>query len=72
MYVCFSYFSFEVLVNEWPPNGKIAAHSAYDTFSLIVNLVFPTPRVFGVGISDFPFPDHCLILFFKKMKISDE
>ena len=31
-------------VTEWPPNGKIAAHSAYDVFSwykyLIVNLVF--------------------------------
>ena len=33
-----------VLVTEWSPIGKIAAHSAYDVFSwykyLIVNLVF--------------------------------
>ena len=40
-------------VTEWPPIGKIAAHSAYDMFSwymyLIVNLVFPTSG-FGVGI----------------------
>ena len=40
-------------MTEWPPIGKIAAHSAYDVFSwykyLIVNLVFPT-SVFGVGI----------------------
>ena len=33
-----------VSCSEWPPIGKIAAHSAYDMFSwykyLIVNLVF--------------------------------
>ena len=38
-----SYFYLS-LVTEWPPIGKIAAHSAYDMFSwykyLIVNLVF--------------------------------
>ena len=51
----FSYFS-EVYVTEWPPVGKIAAHSAYDTFSsyknmyLIVSLVFFPTSVFGVGI----------------------
>ena len=37
-------FIFLVKVTEWPPIGKIAAHSAYDMFSwykyLIVNLVF--------------------------------
>ena len=42
-YVCFHIFS-SVQVTEWPPIGKIAAHSAYDMFSwydyLIVNLVF--------------------------------
>ena len=27
----FSYFSY-VKVTEWPPTGKIAAHSAYDMF----------------------------------------
>ena len=46
-------FIFLVKVTEWPPIGKIAAHSAYDMFSwykyLIINLVFPT-SVFGVGI----------------------
>ena len=34
------------MVTEWPPNGKKAAHSAYDMFSLykyFVNLVFSTP-----------------------------
>ena len=40
-------------VTEWPPIGKIAAHSAYELFSwykyLIVSLFFPT-SVFGAGI----------------------
>ena len=44
---------FLVKVTEWPPIGKIAAHSAYEVFSwykcLIVSLVFPT-LVFGVGV----------------------
>ena len=52
-YVCFHIFS-QVLVNEWPPIGKITAHLAYDMFSwykyLIVNLAFAT-SVFGVGTS---------------------
>ena len=30
-YVCFHIFSW-VKVTEWPPIGKIAAHSAYDMF----------------------------------------
>ena len=30
-YVCFHIFSY-VKVTEWPPIGKIAAHSAYDMF----------------------------------------
>ena len=46
-------FIFLVKVTEWPPIGKIAAHSAYEMFSwykyLIVSLFFPT-LVFGVGI----------------------
>ena len=37
-------FIFSVKVTEWPPIGKIAAHSAYEMFSwhkyLIVSLVF--------------------------------
>ena len=47
-------FIFLVKVTEWPPIGKIAAHSAYDMFSwykyLIVSLVFFPTSVFGVGI----------------------
>ena len=31
-YVCFHIFS-SVWVTEWPPIGKIAAHSTYDMFS---------------------------------------
>ena len=46
-YVCFHIFSY-VKVTEWPPIGKIAAHSAYEMFSwykyLIVSLVFFPPR----------------------------
>ena len=30
-YVCFHIFNY-VKVTEWPPIGKIAAHSAYDMF----------------------------------------
>ena len=44
--MCYRILS-NVGVTEWPPTGKIAAHSAYDMFSgykyLIVNLFFP-PR----------------------------
>ena len=46
-------FIFLVKATEWPPIGKIAAHSAYEMFSwykyLIVVWFFPT-SVFGVGI----------------------
>ena len=49
-YVCFHIL---VKVTEWPPIGKIAAHSAYEMCSwykyLIVGLFFPA-SVFGVGI----------------------
>ena len=57
-------FIFLVKLTEWPPIGKIAAHSDYEMFSwyqyLIVGLVFPT-SVFGVGIS---FSDLCLLVPF--------
>ena len=45
-----------IKVTDWPPFGKIAAHTAYDMFHIIykyeivTRLVFPT-LVFGVGIS---------------------
>ena len=62
------------MVTEWPPIGKIAAHSAYYVFSwykyLIVSLVSQPPSVFGVGIFFLiaPFPDLCLLVpFFIKM-----
>ena len=48
-YVC---FHFLVKVPEWPPIGKIAAHSVYDKFSwykyLIVTLVFSHLGFFGL------------------------
>ena len=47
-------FHILVKVTEWPPIGKIAAHSADDMFSwykyLIIHLVF-SHLGFGVGIS---------------------
>ena len=47
MYVFIFFIS--VKITEWPPIGKIAAHSANDMFSwyqyLIVNLVFFPPRL---------------------------
>ena len=54
---------------EWPPIGKIAAHSAYDIFSLykylIVSLVF---SYLGFWIGNLfliaPFPDLCLLVPF--------
>ena len=56
-------------LTEWPPIGKIAAHSAYDMFSwykyLIVNLVFShlgfwSGNLFLIA----PFPDLCLLVPF--------
>ena len=51
-YVCFHIFSY-VKVTEWPPIGKIAAHSAYEMFygisTWLLLWFFPT-SVFGVGI----------------------
>ena len=65
-YVCFHIFS-SVEVTEWPPIGKIAAHSAYKMFSwykyLIVSLVFShlgfwSGNLFLIA----PFPDLCLLV----------
>ena len=46
-HVCLHIFS-SVKVTEWPPIGKISAHSAFEMFSwykyLIVSLVFFPPR----------------------------
>ena len=59
-----------VKVTEWPPIGKIAAHSAYDMFHgishnkcLIVSLVFShlgfwSGNLFLIA----PFPDLCLLV----------
>ena len=63
-----------VKVNEWPPIGKIAAHSAYEMFSwykyLIVGLVFSrlgfwSGNLFLIA----PFPDLCLLLPFCKFHL---
>ena len=60
-------FIFLVKVTEWPPIGKIAAHSAYEMFSwykyLIVILVFShlgfwSGNLFLIA----PFPDFCLLV----------
>ena len=67
-YVCFHIFS-ELKVTEWPPIGKIAAHSAYEMFSwyqyLIVGLVFSH---FGFWSGNLfliaSFPDRCLLVTF--------
>ena len=62
-------FIFLVKLTDWPPIGKIAAHSAYEMFSwykyLIISLVFPTSG-FGSGILFLivPFPDLCLLVPF--------
>ena len=67
-YVCLHIFSY-VKVTEWPPIGKIAAHSAYEMFSwykyLIVSLVFShlgfwSGSLFLIA----PFPDLCLLVLF--------
>ena len=57
------------MVTEWPPIGKIAAHSAYEMFSwykyLIVSLVFShlgfwSGNLFLIA----SFPDLCLLVPF--------
>ena len=64
----------EFYVTEWPPIGKIAAHSAYETFSwykyLIVSLVFShlgfwSGNLFLIA----PFPDLCLLVPFHTQMI---
>ena len=64
-------FIFLVKVTEWPPIGKIAAHSAYGVFLwykyLIVSLVFShlgfwSGNLFLIA----PFPDLCLLVSFCK------
>ena len=60
MYVC----KFLVKVTEWPPIGKIAAHSAYKMFSwykyLIVSLVFSHLGFWNGSL----FLDLCLLVLF--------
>ena len=64
-YVC----KFLVKVTEWPPIGKIAAHSAYEMFSwykyLIVSLVFSHLGFWsGSLFLIVHFPDLCLLVLF--------
>ena len=70
-YVCFHIL---VKVTEWPPIGKIAAHSAYDTCMfhgikyLIVSLVFShlgfwSGNLFLIA----PFPDLCILVPFSNI-----
>ena len=62
-------FIFLVKVTEWPPIGKLAAHSAYEMFSwykyLIVSLVFSHPGFWSGNLFLIaPFPDLCLLVPF--------
>ena len=68
MYVCIFLVKLKVTA-EWPPIGKIAAHSANEMFSwykyLIVGLVFShlgfwSGSLFLIA----PFPDLCLLVLF--------
>ena len=64
-------FIFLVKVTEWPPIGKIAAHSAYDMFSwykyLIVSLVFSHLGFWSGNLFLIePVPDLCLLVPFYK------
>ena len=49
-------------VTEWPPIGKIAAHSAYNMFSWYKYLIvgFWSGNLFLIA----PFPDRCLLVPF--------
>ena len=67
----FFIFLVKVKVTEWPPIGKIAAHSAYEMFSwykyLIVSLVFSHLGFWSGNlflIAPFSFPDLCLLVSF--------
>ena len=62
-------FIFLVKVTEWPPIGKIAAHSAHEMFSwykyLIVSLVFSQVGFWSGNLFLIaPFPDLCLLVPF--------
>ena len=62
-------FIFLVKVTEWPPFGKIAAHSAYEMFLwykyLIVSLVFSHLGFWSGNLSLIaPFPGLCLLVPF--------
>ena len=65
-------FIFLDKLTDWPPIGKIAAHSAYKMFSRykypIVSLVFfPTSGFWsGILVVIVPFPDLCLLVPFLK------
>ena len=72
-------FIFLVKVTEWPPIGKIAAHSSYEMFSgyqyLIVGLFFShlgfwSRNLFLIA----PFPDLCLLVPYLliQFRISDQ
>ena len=56
MYVCI----FLVKVTEWPPIGKIAAHSAYEVVWFFSHLGFWSGSLFLIA----PFPDLCLLVLF--------
>ena len=57
------------ILTEWPPVGKIVAHSTYDMFSwykyLIFNLVFSHLGFWSGNLFLIvPFPDLCLLVPF--------
>ena len=61
------YVFYHIFSLEWPPIGKIAAHSAYNMFSwykyLIVNLVFSHLGFWSWNLFLIaPFPDRCLLV----------
>ena len=67
-------FLVKLKVTEWPPIGKIAAHSAYEMFLwykyLIVNLVFSHLGFWSGNLSLIaPFPDLCLLVPFYRILI---
>ena len=64
------------MVTEWPPIGKIAAHSAYEMFSwyklqyLIVSLVFSHLGFWSGSLFLIAhFPDLCLLVLFHWIKL---
>ena len=65
--------NFLVKVTEWPPIGKIAAHSAYEMFSwykyLIVSLVFSQNGFWSGSLFLIAhFPDLCLLVLLHMQK----